>query len=380
MRMQFDNQSTSALGRVFQNLATLPARARLMEQENEIKAMMNRSLMDSRASQIELNRAKAARENQALGLMARAAKLFPTDRDAANFYALQGGGKAYTPFSNVGNTGYSINEATGVQTLGNPDLARIFQVKTVSRGAGGSGGSGGSSGPRLNPSQIKVFYPTPLLDDQGEPVINNSTLQPVMTTDDKAMLQDMIQMQKQGYPSTLDGFIAFKGGMPSPTAKIFSGVSAVQQSNPMQGMVQRGNINLNNRPIVQNPDGTVSTVRSMSINVDGKEVLIPTVSDDGRIMSEQEAIDQFRRTGKNLGVFNSIDDANRYAQQLHEQQASMVAQQTAPMLHTAPIQQTYVPPEQTNRNAAIESIRRRRQSGELSREDAVIALKALGFQ
>ena len=114
MRMQFDNQSTNALGRVFQNLATLPARARLMEQENEIKAMMNRSLMDSRASQIELNRAKTARENQALGLMARAAKLFPTDRDAANFYALQGGGKAYTPFSNVGNTGFSINEATGV--------------------------------------------------------------------------------------------------------------------------------------------------------------------------------------------------------------------------------------------------------------------------
>ena len=54
-----------------------------------------------------------------------------------------------------------------------------------------------------------------------------------------------------------------------------------------------GNINLANRPAVQNPDGSVSTVRSMSFNEDGKEVLVPTVSQDGRTLTPQQAIDTY---------------------------------------------------------------------------------------
>jgi hypothetical protein len=59
----------------------------------------------------------------------------------------------------------------------------------------------------------------------------------------------------------------------------------------------------------------------MSIGVDGKEVLIPTVSDDGRIMSDKEAIANYRKTGKNLGVFDTPQAATQYAEQLHNQQA-----------------------------------------------------------
>lgn len=87
------------------------------------------------------------------------------------------------------------------------------------------------------------------------------------------------------------------------------------------GMVEQGNINLGNRPRVKNADGTVSTVRSISINEDGKEILLPTVSDDGKILSTQEAIDQYHRTGKHLGKFSSEAAATRYAQQLHQSQA-----------------------------------------------------------
>ena len=88
----------------------------------------------------------------------------------------------------------------------------------------------------------------------------------------------------------------------------------------------RGNIDLTNRPRVVNPDGSISTVRSMSFNFDGKEVLLPTISDEGKNLSPEEAKEQFRRTGKHLGIFNSPEEATQYAQKLHEQQALTLSQ------------------------------------------------------
>lgn len=87
-----------------------------------------------------------------------------------------------------------------------------------------------------------------------------------------------------------------------------------------RGLLQPGNIDLNNRPRVRNPDGSISTVRSMSANFDGREVLLPTVSDDGRLLSDSEAIDLYRRTGRNLGTFDSPASATAYAEQLHRDQ------------------------------------------------------------
>lgn len=91
-----------------------------------------------------------------------------------------------------------------------------------------------------------------------------------------------------------------------------------------QGLIESGNIDLNNRPRFKNPDGSVSTVRSMSINVGGREVLIPTISDDGRSLTPQQAVKQYRDTGKHLGIFSDPESATAYAQTLHEQQAKML--------------------------------------------------------
>ncbi len=89
-------------------------------------------------------------------------------------------------------------------------------------------------------------------------------------------------------------------------------------------VIEKGNIDLINRPRVKNADGSISTVRSMGINVDGQEVLIPTVSEDGRVMDDDEAVEQFRRTGRHLGKFRSAEASTRYAENLHNDQAELI--------------------------------------------------------
>lgn len=91
------------------------------------------------------------------------------------------------------------------------------------------------------------------------------------------------------------------------------------------GLKAKGNIDIFARPIVQNPDGSISTVRSMSIGTDDGEVLIPTVSDDGRLLTDEEAIDNFYQTGRHLGIFETPDAATAYAERLHQQQEQLYA-------------------------------------------------------
>lgn len=89
-----------------------------------------------------------------------------------------------------------------------------------------------------------------------------------------------------------------------------------------EGLAVPGNIDLGTRPTVENPDGTVSTVRSITIEVDGRAVLIPTVSDEGEVVSDEDAIALFESTGRHLGMFETQAQADAYAQALHEDQAA----------------------------------------------------------
>lgn len=87
------------------------------------------------------------------------------------------------------------------------------------------------------------------------------------------------------------------------------------------GLVEAGNINIHARPVVKNEDGTISTVRSISVNFgDGVETIIPTVSDDGKILSDSDAMAVYLSTGKHLGKFKDVPSAERYAKQLHKEQ------------------------------------------------------------
>lgn len=90
-------------------------------------------------------------------------------------------------------------------------------------------------------------------------------------------------------------------------------------------LLEPGNIDLAKRPVVKNPDGSISTVRSIGVNVDGQEVLIPTVSPDGRILSDKDAIQLYKLSGQHLGKFKTAAASTAYAQQLHQQQERVYA-------------------------------------------------------
>lgn len=91
--------------------------------------------------------------------------------------------------------------------------------------------------------------------------------------------------------------------------------------NTFRNMLQSGNIDLNSRPQVPMPGGGYATIRSMSFSPDGRaEVLIPTISDDGRVMSEEEAIQTYFRTGRHLGIFRDPASAAEYAERLSDRQ------------------------------------------------------------
>lgn len=96
--------------------------------------------------------------------------------------------------------------------------------------------------------------------------------------------------------------------------------------NQPKGQVVKGNINLNNRPIVKNSDGSISTVRSISMTEGKETVLIPTVirnpDGTGKIVSNQEAWRHYKRTGEHLGKFSSPEDADAYAVNLSKEQAA----------------------------------------------------------
>jgi len=89
----------------------------------------------------------------------------------------------------------------------------------------------------------------------------------------------------------------------------------------MGGNYGKGNIDLNNRNVYIHPDGkAISSLESFSINSDGKEILIPKITKEGRVLSDEEAIEHWRKTGENLGQFNSVEDANKYAIDLERRQ------------------------------------------------------------
>lgn len=98
-------------------------------------------------------------------------------------------------------------------------------------------------------------------------------------------------------------------------------VSRVDDSsiaNP-EGLMSHGNIDIDNRQVVKNDDGSISTEESMSFEEDGVEVLVPTVF-DGKHHTNDEAIAHYQETGQHLGKFDTPANADKFAESLHNRQ------------------------------------------------------------
>lgn len=90
------------------------------------------------------------------------------------------------------------------------------------------------------------------------------------------------------------------------------------------GQYGAGNIDLYDRPQYRNANGSISTVDSTSYNIDGQEVLLPTVWNRNgtpyHSSNDEEILQRYRDTGEYLGKFSTVEEANDYAEKLHMEQ------------------------------------------------------------
>jgi hypothetical protein len=117
-----------------------------------------------------------------------------------------------------------------------------------------------------------------------------------------------------------------------------SKTSTAKTKSQPEGMIEAGNLNLNGRPIIKNSEGSVSSEYSFSFGDDnGQEVLVPTVvngkflTPDGKKPKPgsteekqmfKRAQQHYAQTGEHLGIFDTPEHADAYAERVHSRKLS----------------------------------------------------------
>ena len=112
--------------------------------------------------------------------------------------------------------------------------------------------------------------------------------------------------------------------------------------------VIKGNIDINRRPLA-NYQGKIATVRSIHFREGKLYLLIPTVLEPGIVVSNEVALQNYRKTGKHLGKFRTSADAALFAKNLHALQAKWVEEIASQMKTIYYIPLIYPTPSTENR-------------------------------
>ena len=149
----------------------------------------------------------------------------------------------------------------------------------------------------------------------------------------------------------------------------------------MDRMAALPTIDLNNRPVVTNEDGSISTVNSMTVEFDDGYFVLPTVIGD-KVHDEDFAVAYFRKTGEHLGAFQDMETANEYAEALHlaqeKQYPNPADQEPAPTTRkgSKPVKRSAKPPDtQVKAKSVLTALRNHK----ISRKQALARLAKLGY-
>jgi len=153
--------------------------------------------------------------------------------------------------------------------------------------------------------------------------------------------EDAAYAKEQGWDKTTPGSVTQgekKNWLDRTIDKIAGRIAAKKEdpNNLANVNYGDGNIDLNSRPAVQNPDGSYSTVDSITIEEDGTYVNIPTVvwlDGEWQHVDENTAKEYYKQTGQYLGRYSTLDEAVSKAKQLSQDQAALYGldKQSQPM-------------------------------------------------
>jgi hypothetical protein len=87
---------------------------------------------------------------------------------------------------------------------------------------------------------------------------------------------------------------------------------------PTRGLLEPGNLD----PFRKYAMGTAVPPerRTMTIEIEGRTLLLSTISDTGKLLTNMEALAEFRKSGKHLGIFADVDAAEAAAAAIAAQQ------------------------------------------------------------
>jgi len=180
------------------------------------------------------------------------------------------------------------------------------------------------------------YYDIALFDSKGFPtplshVTQGATQVLRYQPDSKRVQSEFVSIGKAGiqmgpsYAERAETFIdesskgyVFPSNVPSIDFRRSEKMPDLESSIPTVGMIKPGNIDLDNRPVVENTDGTTSTVSTGTFGIEGgKTVLLPTIV-NGKRVSGPEAFAHFKETGEHMGIFDSEANADKYDEALHK--------------------------------------------------------------